>query len=45
MAIIMSHKPRNENPRNNPRAPPTSATNEVGGYIKASSFTVISVVE
>ena len=36
-----SQRPRKEKPRNRPRAPPTSARNDVPGYKNVSSLTIL----
>ena len=43
--IIDSESPRNENPRNNPKAPPTSAIKDIFGYNQTSSLIDILVLE
>ena len=42
---IDSESPRNENPRNNPKAPPTSAIKDIFGYNQTSSLIDILVLE
>jgi hypothetical protein len=40
----ISQRERKETPKNNPRKPPNSAMNDMGGYTQASCLTVMSVL-